>query len=120
MMTTRFGSKMDEDGDPYWDLHQKDNQNRSSGNKEGIFVIQMENGTTGGGAEADYNYNNSNALSYERNYGPIYWVVKTPEPESVNIGFGPTTQEGGRPVAFIVPTPYVFYTIWGGGNWDVD
>ncbi len=118
LMTTRFGSKQNDDGDPYWDLFQKDNQNRSSGNKEGIFVIQVDVSTLGGGAEDDYNYNNSNALSYERNYGPIYWQIK--DPNGVNIGFGPTTQEGGRPVAFVTPTSYLLYTIWGGGNWNVD
>ncbi|WP_162497521.1 RagB/SusD family nutrient uptake outer membrane protein [Aureibaculum marinum] len=120
LMTTRFGSRMNEDGDPYWDLHQVNNQNRSSGNKEGIFVIQVDNSTAGGGAEDNYNYNNSNALSFERNYGPIYWQIKTPEPESVNIQFGPSTQEGGRPVAFVTPTGHLTQTIWGNGNWDVD
>ncbi|MBJ2176065.1 RagB/SusD family nutrient uptake outer membrane protein [Aureibaculum sp. A20] len=120
LMRTRFGSHSGEDGDPYWDLHQMDNQNRSSGNKEGIFVIQVDLSTAGGGAEDNYNYNNSNALSFERNYGPLYWLITTPEPESVNIQFGPTTQEGGRPVAFVTPTGHVTQTVWGNGNWDVD
>ncbi|MEB8344738.1 RagB/SusD family nutrient uptake outer membrane protein [Flavobacteriaceae bacterium KMM 6898] len=120
LMTTRFGSKMNQDGDPYWDLHQIGNQNRSSGNKEGIFVIQVDNSTAGGGAEDNYNYNNGNALSFERNYGPIYFQIKTPAPEKINICFGPTTQQGGRPVAFVTPTGYVTQTIWENGNWDID
>lgn len=120
LMTSRFGSKMNEEGDPYWDLHQQGNQNRSSGNTEGIFVIQVENSTAGGGAEDNYNYNNSNSLSFERNYGPIYFQIKTPAPEGINICFGPTTQQGGRPVAFVTPTGHVTQTIWKNGNWDLD
>lgn len=118
LMTERFGKKKDQEGDPYWDLFQKDNQNRSSGNKEGIFVIQVDVTTVGGGAEDNYNYNNGNALSYERNYGPCYWQLKGPD--GVEIGFGPTTQEGGRPVSFIVPTTHLMYGVWGNGNWDKD
>ena len=118
LMTHRFGSHQNDPGDPYWDLFQKNNQNRSSGNTEGIFVIQVDNSTPGGGAEDDYNYNNADALSFERNYGPIYWQLQTPD--HMNLQFGPTTQEGGRPVAFVTPTYYLTNTIWGNGNWDVD
>lgn len=120
LMTSRFGSRSKEYGDPYWDLHQAGNQNRNSGNTEGIFVIQVDNTTAGGGAENNYNYNNGNALSFERNYGPIYFQIKTPEPEGINICFGPTTQQGGRPVAFVTPTGHLTQTIWKNGNWDID
>lgn len=40
---TRFGSKKDDvNGNPFWDLFQLGNQDRSAGNTEGLFVIQNE------------------------------------------------------------------------------
>jgi len=53
LMTNRFGSMADQDpydkylkftqpGDVYWDLFRVNNQNRSSGNKEALWVIQYE------------------------------------------------------------------------------
>lgn len=119
LMTTRFGVKADQDGDPYWDLHQMDNQNRSSGNKEGIFVIQMDLNTVGGGAEADWHYNYSDALSFERGYGPLYWYTQTPD--GYRISQEATSSQGGRPVGLVSPTQHVMYDIWyEGGNWDKD
>lgn len=41
LMKTRFGSRKDETGDPYWDLFQLNNQNRSSGNTETIWAYSM-------------------------------------------------------------------------------
>lgn len=121
LMTNRFGSRMNDSGNVFWDLHQKDNQNRSSGNTEGIFVLQTDNGTVGGGAESNYNYNFRDALSFERNYGPVYWVIKTPAPEAINVGFGPSTQNGGRPVAFVVATHHLAEDVWStNGVYDPD
>lgn len=48
LMTQRFGTHKDEDGDVFWDLFRVKNQNRSSGNKEALWVIQMETDVIGG------------------------------------------------------------------------
>ncbi|WP_223552293.1 RagB/SusD family nutrient uptake outer membrane protein [Aestuariivivens sp. NBU2969] len=115
LMTTRFGNRAGDEGDPYWDLFQRFNQNRSSGNTEGILVLQSEFDVPGGSAVA----NNTEGFLYERCYGPLYWFVN--DPDGVKIFFGASTQNGGRPVGFIRPTPYFTHTIWEkGGNWDVD
>ena len=114
LMTTRFGNRATDDGDPYWDLFQRNNQNRGSGNTEGIYVIQTETNVPGGSDVENW----TPGLKYERNYGPLYFVLK--DPDGTDMFIGPTTQNGGRPVGFIRPTPYFTHTIWGNGNFDVD
>lgn len=41
-MKERFGSRKDQEGDPYWDLFQANNQSRGSGNTETIWALQYE------------------------------------------------------------------------------
>lgn len=48
-MTQRFGSQANEEGDVFYDLFRPNNQNRASGNTEGIWVIQFETNVEGGG-----------------------------------------------------------------------
>lgn len=115
LMTNRFGAKADEDGDPYWDLFQQGNQNRSAGNTEGIYVIQSETNVQGG-AQIGVR-DQGDVIAYERGYGPGYWIISGPD--DVRITF-PSTQQGGRPVAFIRPTFYLTSTIWGGADNTID
>ena len=42
LMTNRFGSRQNEAGDVYWDLFRLNNQNRGSGNKESLWVLQYD------------------------------------------------------------------------------
>src|SRR5690606_10048581 len=42
LMQERFGRHMNEPGDVIRDLYELDNQNRSSGNREGLYVIQTD------------------------------------------------------------------------------
>lgn len=49
LMTERFGNYTAQDGDPYSDIFLTDNANRSSGNKETLFVYQMQYQVNGGG-----------------------------------------------------------------------
>src|SRR3546814_2702179 len=50
LMRDRFGSRSTAaEGNVYWDLFQPGNQNRSSGNREGLWVIQFETDVPGGG-----------------------------------------------------------------------
>ena len=52
-MKDRFGSRKSEaDKDVYWDLFRRNNQNRGAGNTEGIWVIQFEIDTPGGGSSS--------------------------------------------------------------------
>lgn len=52
LMTERFGTRVSDPtfgGDVYWDLHQKGNQARSTGNTEALWVIPFAFMTPGGG-----------------------------------------------------------------------
>lgn len=51
LMKDRFGVDRDKAGDVFSDMFLENNQNRTSGNKESIWVMQLEYNTTGGGGE---------------------------------------------------------------------
>ena len=53
LMTSRFGSASSQSGDAFSDLFKENNQNRSKGNTEGIWVQQFQYNIVGGGGTAD-------------------------------------------------------------------
>lgn len=101
LMTERFGSRSDEPGDVYWDLFRRDNQNRSSGNTEGIWVNQYEYLVEGGGSSMDW----------PRFLGPFYWQMT--DPNGVNLFIGPSNQYGGRGIGWYASTPFMRTEVWG-------
>lgn len=103
LMTERFGRRTNMKGDVYWDLFQIGNQNRSSGNKEAIWVIQIEYQTLGGGT--DY--------YLEKTWGPRYYNIKAPDGV---LGFV-LTDELGRGGGWMTPTYYLQQIIWQ-DDWD--
>ena len=107
LMSDRFGSRSTESGDAYWDLFRVNNQNRSSGNKEAIWVEQYEYNTEGGGI----------GIKNERAWGPLYWFIK--DPDGINGFIGSTTQNGGTPIGILRPTYYAGDSIWI-SDWDND
>ncbi|WP_200977893.1 RagB/SusD family nutrient uptake outer membrane protein [Echinicola sp. 20G] len=100
LMTERFGTRMNEDGDVYWDLFRRNNQNRTSGNMESIWVRQYEYLIDGGGA----------GNPWPRFLIPMYWQLK--DPDDKNLFIGPSNQYGGRGIGWYAPTPYVRQQIW--------
>lgn len=65
LMTTRFGAYASEAGDAFYDMFQENNQNRTSGNMETVWVMQLEYNTEGGGgAYVDWT---------RRAWNPRYW-----------------------------------------------
>lgn len=65
LMDSRFGVGAKEAGDPFYDLFTENNQNRTSGNLESIWVMQFEYNTTGGGGDySDWT---------RRAWNPRYW-----------------------------------------------
>lgn len=111
LMTERFGSRTDEPGDVYWDLFRLDNQNRSSGNTESIWVYQVEYLTPGGyGAP-----NGGDANRYERIIGPEYnrFVAKDENP-GVRTFIFESTYNGGRGQGFFRTNHLVTHLIWDG------
>lgn len=53
LMKTRYGVNKNGAGDVFSDLFLEDNQNRKSGNRESIWVLQFEFNTIGGGTNSD-------------------------------------------------------------------
>lgn len=99
LMTSRFGSRKNEPGDVYWDLFRLNNQNRSSGNTEGLLVMQ-------------YDYLNAGStINYT---GPRFYL---PSYEGLSLGgktlfAGNTDAKGGRGIGWIRPTDFFFYSLW--------
>lgn len=110
LMTTRFGKRASNVGDPYWDLFQRGNQDRGSGinNTEGILVLQEEFNIPGGSPITN---GGAGGFLFERNYGCLYWFLNGPDGKP--LFRGATSKNGGRPVGFIRPTPYFTHKIWG-------
>jgi len=114
LMTERFGSRTSvTPGDVYWDLFQIKNQNRASGNKEGIWVIQMETDILGGAAL-------SNAwrgcYPLERVHSPMVrdFVVYDPAAKKKVPPFlwPASGYTGGRGVGFMGSSHYFMYDVW--------
>ncbi|MEO1011112.1 MAG: RagB/SusD family nutrient uptake outer membrane protein [Bacteroidota bacterium] len=101
LMTTRFGSAANEPGDVFSDLFKDNNQNRSSGNMESIWVIQIEFQTPGGEPGAGGN-------NWLRRWGPRYWALRDPDGNPGMILASPF----GRGVAQVRPNSYSLFTIW--------
>ncbi|WKN44196.1 RagB/SusD family nutrient uptake outer membrane protein [Tunicatimonas pelagia] len=112
LMTERFGSRADEPGDVYWDLFRLNNQNRSAGNTEGIWVMQVEYNTPGG-----YGDPNGDARFYERTLGPQYNRAQGTDGNALFLG--PTTYHGGRGQGYIRPTDLYFHEVWQGEEGDI-
>ena len=115
LMEHRFGSRATEaPGDVYWDLLRKNNQNRSSGNTEGIWVIQFETDVLGGGSSTTGLKVTGNYL-FERNCTPYTGLLelkingKKYKPFN-NWPCGDYT--GGRGMGWAIPTKYFSNIIW--------
>ena len=86
LMNERFGAQKDQPGDVFSDMFLEYNQNRTSGNMESIWVMQLEYDTNGGGGKyEDWT---------KRAWVPKYWN---------ETGFTLCDSLGGRGLAQIVP-----------------
>ncbi|WP_293711017.1 RagB/SusD family nutrient uptake outer membrane protein [uncultured Parabacteroides sp.] len=115
LMTSRFGSRKDEEGDVYWDLFRLDNQNRSSGNTESLWVIQ-------------YDYQNpASNTDYNMPWVvlPFYQNLQVTEKDetgkeiTTNAFLGVTDGKGGRGVGWMQPTDFFFGDLWKGSENDI-
>lgn len=110
LMTTRFGSERTKPGDAFSDLFRDRNQNRSSGNMESIYVLQIEDQTPGGQGGTVGNNN-------LRAWGSFYSSGSFRAPDG-KAGFI-VSDSMGRGVGWVRPNNYFFYDIWK-GNWEND
>lgn len=123
LMQKRFGSRINDEynpnfpwasgGDPYWDLFRKDNQNRSSGNKESLWVVQYAYNTPGG---ADGGYR------WETASGPRTWRLTTTNQDgsSSSVIPYPNTFYGGRGAGQTKPSAYFYKEIWNRSGYNED
>ena len=122
LMTERFGSRADEEpnedmpwvtgGDVYWDLFRKDNQNRSTGNTEALWVLQYAFNVTGGG----------DGLPGVRCQIPRLWQAKIANDDGSYSMIVPMPNDYyfGRGGGFMRPSHYFFTTLWEKSGYDED
>lgn len=96
LMTSRFGTKASLNGDVFSDLFWYGNQRRSQGNKESIWVMEMENPNTVVGGI-------TNAPQQRRVWGAAYYQIA---------GMKLTDSLGGRGVARLRLSNWVIYGLY--------
>lgn len=113
LMTSRFGTRVNDPGDVYWDLFRRGNQNRKGGNTEGIWVIQFETDVPGGGSQTATLKLKGNYM-LERHCGPQVGNVRLPFNGKKLAPFSWPTGDytGGRGIGWGVSTKYFTNTIW--------
>lgn len=108
LMYNRFGSRQSEPGDVYWDLFRQNNQNRGSGNTEGLFVIQIENLIPGGSGSL---VAKEGTYCLERHIGPMFRDVKTAD--GIKPFVWPVSDYTcGRGIGWGISTTYFYDDIW--------
>lgn len=108
LMTKRFGSRATEAGrDVYWDLYRKNNQNRSSGNTESLWIIQYETDVPGGALVSS---TKDGGFYLERHHGPNIGSLRI---GSVTPFLYPVSDyTGGRGIGWAISTKHFSNTIW--------
>jgi starch-binding outer membrane protein, SusD/RagB family len=106
LMTTRFGSQANLAGDVFSDLFRDNNQNLP-GNTETLWALQFEFQTPGGVTyfNSNTNFGGNNRM---RAWGCSYHSIKDPEGKSGTM----VVDSLGRPVGWVMGTPYASYEIW--------
>jgi hypothetical protein len=101
-------------GDVYWDLFRKGNQNRSSGNKEALWVLQYEYNVPGGGSNG--------GIEWERFMTPRVWTANlfNDDGSKVRMTPYPNTYYGGRSGGFMRLTNYFYHELWEKSGYEQD
>ena len=113
LMTTRFGRRKAFPGDVYRDLFELGNQNRTSGNREGLFVLQQDYFSPANG-----NWD-SNSDGFMANVEALTFV-----PTGGGSAIPPmkvwNEKIGGRGFGWIRPTAHFLVGIWQGPDFTTD
>ena len=115
LMKNRFGSQASEDGDVFYDLFRPNNQNRASGNTEGIWVIQFETNIEGGGNNTSHFFWNPGSFWGERFFAPQVDKFQIIKPDGTrlqlfNWPIGDMT--GGRGIGTHYAVNHLYNEIW--------
>ncbi|WP_346238312.1 RagB/SusD family nutrient uptake outer membrane protein [Niabella insulamsoli] len=111
LMQSRFGSKANQQpGDVYYDLFQQGNQNRKSGNTEGLWVIQFETDVLGG---AQLSSAIAGSYMQERHFAPQFLNLRVSGAGSVSPILYPRSDlSGGRGIGWGISSTYFSDSIW--------
>ena len=117
LMKNRFGSQAKEDGDVFYDLFRPNNQNRASGNTEGIWVIQFETNIEGGGNNTSHHFWDPGSFWGERFFAPQVDKFQLIKPDGTRLQLfdwpiGDMT--GGRGIGTHYATNHLYNEIWAG------
>ena len=115
LMENRFGSQANEDGDVFYDLFRPNNQNRASGNTEGIWVIQFETNIEGGGNNTSHFFWNPGSFWGERFFAPQVdkFQIKKPDGTELQLFDWPIgDMTGGRGIGTHYATNHLYNEIW--------
>jgi hypothetical protein len=115
LMTQRFGSQANEDGDVFYDLFRPNNQNRASGNTEGVWVIQFETNVEGGGNNTSHFFWNAGSFWGERFFAPQVDKFKIITPDGVNLqlfNWPVGDMTGGRGIGTHYAVDHLYNGIW--------
>ena len=115
LMKNRFGSQAKEDGDVFYDLFRPNNQNRASGNTEGIWVIQFETNIEGGGNNTSHFFWVPGSFWGERFFAPQVDKFQIIKPDGTKLQLfdwpiGDMT--GGRGIGTHYATNHLYNEIW--------
>ena len=115
LMEKRFGSQAKEDGDVFYDLFRPNNQNRASGNTEGIWVIQFETNIEGGGNNTSHFFWNPGSFWGERFFAPQVdkFLLIKPDGTKLQLFNWPIgDMTGGRGIGTHYATNHLYNEIW--------
>ncbi len=111
LMTERFGKHAGDPGDVFRALFELGNQNRTSGNREGLSVIQS-------------NYLDPSSLRDFQQWAIVpnmkgLTIKSSVDGKSVPAILDYNDKWSGRGVGWMRPTSFFLYTIWSGGKSDI-
>ena len=115
LMKNRFGSQAKEDGDVFYDLFRPNNQNRASGNTEGIWVIQFETNIEGGGNNTSHHFWDPGSFWGERFFAPQVdkFLIIRPDGTKLQLFNWPIgDMTGGRGIGTHYATNHLYNEIW--------
>ncbi len=109
LMTERFGSFKDKEGSAFSDLFKLHNQNRSSGNTEGLFVNQYEFNISGIALDYRIATHGPHTTGITINYEGVTTTFKK----------GVELEDGGRGTGWMQITEHVANDIWENDEGDL-
>lgn len=109
LMTERFGVHKDWEGDVYWDLFRRGNQNRmgAGNNTEAIWISQYEYQLDGGGSGSNL----------ARFLIPEYWRLSGDDGKP--LFFGHSSKYGGRGIGWMAPSDFFLNELWDDPDNDI-